>query len=197
MNGPADEVEPKLAPPGAGLPPLELAIARCLFAWKRLTTGRRAFQAKFDDERSRIASLVTGVDAESGSRRVLIERVRGLEDSSRYWSVWMTIDHLRIVNEAIARVIGALVGGIIPPGVVSTADVKPNASVGPEMIAGYEAACDHLVAVVKASPNLKTTLRYPHPWFGPLDAAAWHALSGGHMGIHREQLERILAGLRG
>ncbi len=193
----SDQPEPKLAPPGAGLPAFELLVARTLFAWKRLTKSRRAFDAKFAAERHRIRTLIDGLDAEAGSRRVLIERVRGLEDSSRFWSVWMTLDHLRIVNDAIARVIGALVGGLIPPGTASTAAVKPNVAVGPEVIPGYEATCDHLVAVVKASPNLKTSLRYPHPWFGPLDAAAWHALAGGHMGIHREQLERILAGLRG
>lgn len=192
-----DLAEPKLAPPGAGLPPIELVVARCLFAWKRLTKSRRAFEAEFDHERRGIRSLVNGLDAEAGSRRVLIDRVRGLEDSSRYWSVWMTLDHLRIVNGAISEVIGALVGDLIPPGTASTAAVKPNLAVGPEVIVGFETSCDHLVAVVKASPNLRTNLRYPHPWFGPLDAAAWHALAGGHMGIHREQLERILSGLQG
>jgi len=35
----------------------------------------------------------------------------------------------------------------------------------------------------------------PHPWFGPLDAAGWHALAAGHMAIHRVQIERILQGL--
>ena len=31
-------------------------------------------------------------------------------------------------------------------------------------------------------------------WFGPLDAAGWHALAAGHMGIHRVQIERIVKG---
>jgi hypothetical protein len=34
---------------------------------------------------------------------VLIARPRGLEDSSRYWSVWMTLDHLRIVHLAAVK----------------------------------------------------------------------------------------------
>jgi len=28
-----------------------------------------------------------------------------------------------------------------------------------------------------------------------MDASAWHALAGGHMTIHRVQIERILKGL--
>ena len=43
-----------------------------------------------------------------------------------------------------------------------------------------------------AAPDLKTSIRLPHPWFGPLDAAGWPALAAGHMGIHREQIVRIL-----
>jgi len=52
-----------------------------------------------------------------------------------------------------------------------------------------------VVAAVSAAGNLKTALRLPHPWFGPLDAAGWHALAAGHMAIHRVQIERILQGL--
>ena len=60
-----------------------------------------------------------------------------------------------------------------------------------------------LVALhLKQSPRLskewgppQTAARYRHPWFGPLDAAGWHALAATHMGVHRRQLERILAAL--
>lgn len=41
----------------------------------------------------------------------------------------------------------------------------------------------------------KSPLRFLHPWFGPVDAADWHALAGTHLGIHRKQIERIVAGL--
>ena len=37
--------------------------------------------------------------------------------------------------------------------------------------------------------------RDAHPWFGPMDASAWHALAGTHMGIHRAQIADIIAGL--
>ena len=188
------EHEPTLAPPGAGLPRLELYAARVLFALKRWTGGREAFNARFQQERAAIRDLIQSCDGETGARRVLIRRVRGLEDSSRHWSVWMTLDHLRIVNNAFTGVIGALTRGVVPEGTASTAAVKPSPSADASVVAAYEKSCDDLLAATASARDLKTAVRFRHPWFGPLDAAGWHALAPGHLAIHRVQIERILAG---
>ena len=188
----SDHDEPKLAPPGAGLPKIELFIGRQLFALRCWTGSRESFNARFQQERQLIRELLKDRDAKS----VLIARCQGLEDSRRYWSVWMTLDHLRIVNLEVIKIIGALTKGVVPPGTASTATVKPSASVTASVAAEYEASCDALLAAVAAVPDLKTKVRFPNPWFGPMDAWAWHALAGGHMGIHRVQLQRIFDGLR-
>lgn len=188
--------EPQLAPPGAGLPAVELLIARLLFGLRRRMASRVSSDAQFARERQRIGALVRSCDADAGSRRVLIRRPAGLEDSSRYWSLWMTLDHLRIVHGEIARVITALARGIVPEGAASTAALKPSAEVGADVVDAYEASCDTLSSAVASSPNLNTRERFLHPWFGPLNAAGWHALAGAHLGIHRVQIERILAGLK-
>lgn len=183
---------PNLAPPGAGIPTIERLIGGTILAINRRLGSRNRFNAKFAHERSAIASLCANEPDETLRRRVLIPRLRGLEDSSRYWSVWMTLDHLRIVNTQIANVIDALTRGHIPPGKASTAAVKPSESVDASIINAYSAACDHLITVVESKPNLRTTLRFAHPWFGPLDTAGWHAMAAMHMGIHRAQIKRIL-----
>lgn len=185
---------PQLAPPGAGLPGPELWIARILFSVRRRTSSREAIHAIFENERRAIARLVASCDGSAASRRVLIKRLPGLEDSSRHWSVWMTLDHLRIVNHEFAQVIRLLAQGRAPSVVASTAAVKPSAEASAAVVIEYEASCDALQAVVREVPDLKTTVQYAHPWFGPLDAAGWHALSATHMGIHRRQIEKILAG---
>jgi DinB superfamily len=187
--------EPRLAPPGAGLPAVELFIARILFGLRRCTATRDSVNAHFQKEREAIRALVTGCDPASAARRVLIARARGLEDSSRNWSVWMTLDHLRIVNRAITGIIQDLTQGRIPEGAASTGNVKPSPDMSASVVAEYEQSCEVLLAAVAAAPNLKTTLRFAHPWFGPLNAAGWHALASLHMGIHREQLLRILKAL--
>lgn len=186
---------PRLAPPGAGLPAAELLIARILFGLRRRTTDRAGWDAGFRGQREAVRRLVAGLDDASAARRVLVARPRGLEDSSRYWSVWMTLDHLRIVHHEIARIIGELGRGSVPAGQASTAAVKPAAEVGREVVDAYERSCDVVLAAAAAVPELRTSVRFPHPWFGPLDAAGWHQLAAGHLGIHRVQIERIVAGL--
>jgi hypothetical protein len=190
-----DLAAPRLAPPGAGLPKPELLVARLLFGLRRLTGSRESFNARFARERAALRALYVPCGAAAGARRVLIPRLRGLEDSSRHWSVWMTLDHLRIVNHAVAGTITLLGRSLVPPGTASTAAVKPAPDVTAAVAEEYEASCDALLAAVAAVPELRTAVRHAHPWFGPLDAHGWHALAALHLGIHRAQLERIRAGL--
>lgn len=183
-----------LAPPGAGIPTIERLIGGLIFAIRRWRGTPDRFAAQFTRERDAIAGLYRGRDARVLSERVLIPRLRGLEDSSRFWSVWMTLDHLRIVNSQITRVIQELTEGRVPAGQASTAAVKPTPDVGPEVQGLYEESCDRLMAVASSCASLRTPNRYAHPWFGPLDGAGWHAMAAMHMGIHRAQIGRILAG---
>lgn len=187
--------ESKLAPPGAGLPTVELFIARLVFAVQYRKGNRATFNARFAQEREIVRGLVESCNATSAATRVLIKRIPGLEDSSRYWSVWMTLDHLRIVNTGIAKTIDTLAKEMPRSGSASTAAVKPNAGVDSSVREAYEKSCDAVLAAVEAAPNLKTKARFTHPWFGSLDASGWHAMAGSHMGIHRKQIGRILQGL--
>ncbi len=188
-------IGPKFAPPGAGLPAFELFIARLLFGLRRLTAAPEECDANFRKERNAIRELLREMSETAGARRVLVRRPRGLEDSSRFWSVWMTLDHLRIVNLAIAGVIEKLSRDEVSEGVASTAAVKPSPESRRAVEADYEDSCEAVLAAAHDLPGLRTKLKYTHPWFGSMDAAGWHALAGTHMAIHRLQLERICAGL--
>jgi len=184
--------EPQLAPPGAGLPKPELFIARLIFAAQSRLGNRDSFNAHFTRERQTIHQLVATGNPAAAATHVLIDRLPGLEDSSRYWSVCMTLDHLRIVNHGIARTISSLSKEISPAGQASTAAVKPNPTVDLSVLDAYEKSCDAVLAAVSAAPNLNSRARFTHPWFGPLNASGWHAMAGSHMSIHRKQIERIL-----
>jgi hypothetical protein len=188
--------EPHLAPPGAGLPKIEIAIGWGLFALRCWRGNRESFTADFNVKRAEISKLVEGVKPHDASRRVLIARPIGMEDSSRNWSLWMTLDHLRIVNLGISGIIGSLGEGIVPPDVASTAAVKPSPDAGEAVVREYENSCDEVLHAAAGVENLRTSARHAHPWFGSMDAHAWYALAGSHLGIHKVQLERILTGLR-
>jgi hypothetical protein len=184
---------PQLAPPGAGLPKVELMIARLIFAHRCWQGNRESATAALVQERELVRALLTRCSPELASRQVLIPRLRGLEDSSRYWSVWMTLDHLRIVHRSIEGIVTTLAKGEVPVGVASTAAVKPSTGVDSTIVHQFEESCDSILLAFATVKDLKTKARYAHPWFGGLDAAGWHALAAMHLGIHRRQIERIIA----
>lgn len=188
-------VTPKLAAPGAGLPKIERFVANLMIRWKAARTSREQATATFVSERAEILRLVEGQDAVALTQRVLIKRLPGLEDSSRYWSLLMVVDHLRIVNRDIAKVIAVLGKGQLPAGEASIAAVKPSSQVTPTVLAEFDQGCRDFVAAVAAVEDLKTTIKFPHPWFGPMDAATWHFMSGFHMQLHHQQMRLILAGM--
>lgn len=187
---------PKLAAPGAGLPGYELKIARLLFALRAWTHDRQRTDALFGHERTLISELIRGCPTDRLGERVLIPRPRGLEDSSRHWSVLMTLDHLRIVNLACVGIIGELSQGRVPAGRASTADVKPSPAVTLSVVEAYEQSCREVLAAVAAAKDLDDPARFPHPWFGPMSARRWHLLAAVHLGLHRRQIELILRGLK-
>ena len=136
------------------------------------------------------------ISEEQGRQPVLIRRIRGIEDSSRHWSLYMTLDHLRIVNHGIAGIIRALTRdetSEIPA--TTIADVKPSPDAGPDQVQAFQETCGLYLSTIERIEDLNTQRRHPHPWFGPMNAFAWHGLAAGHMSIHRNQIVRILAGL--
>lgn len=187
-----DSTELQLAAPGAGLPWPEQLIANFMVKRGIRRTSRREVSALLATERQLILDLVTPLSIEKATCRVLIQRLRGLEDSSRYWSAYMTLDHLRIVNTGIAEAITLLGQGKMPPREASTATVKPSAAPAPSILSDFANSCDAIEQSARSLPDLQTKARYAHPWFGPLDAAGWYFMSAFHLRLHRKQIEAIL-----
>jgi hypothetical protein len=188
----AQEPEVQLQPPGAGLPAVELFVARLGFRALNLFLSRKGASAWFRAEADRILELARSLKPEDVTRRVLVPRLRGLEDSSRYWSVCMTLEHLVIVDSAISGVIEALVAGVVPARETSTADVKPSPTADGAVIGRFEATARDYLARVGALSDLRTKVSYRHPWFGPLSGLGWHRMAALHHRIHRKQAERII-----
>ena len=184
--------KPQLAPPGAGLPWIELQIARILFGLRCRLGNRASFLQTFRDEQEKIRALIGRFPAEDRGRQILIPRAVGLEDSSRHYSAWMVLDHLRIVNNACVTIIGELTAGHAMSGSASTATVKPDPAADASVEALYETSCRDVLSTIQSAGELHTEIRYPHPWFGPLDGHGWAAMVAMHMGIHRNQLALML-----
>jgi len=187
--------EPVLAPPGAGLPAPELMLARAGFALTRRLMRDSKVTALFSSEGHRIMGMARSTPLHLALQPTLIKRPFCIEDSSRNWSVYMVLEHLRIVNNGVSMVLPRLCSGGGKLREVRIEDVKPEPDATPEVIGLYEASVERYLQVLRRLPDLHSAARHPHPWFGPLDAHGWHCLAAVHHWVHRRQIERILATL--
>lgn len=186
---------PPLESPGAGLPAFELVWLRILFRLAcRLTTKKLGLRW-FTSEARKIVALANRVSVARGTVPALIDRIVGIEDSSRYWSVFMVLDHVRIVDEGITRIVRTLTSGHPFPQEIRIQDVKPNLASGPETIARLLSTVDTYESTITRLGTLGRITRHAHPWFGPMTAQDWHCLAAIHHWVHRRQLERIIEAL--
>lgn len=181
-----------LQPPGAGLPAFELTWLRIFFrvacSMISLNTGLRWF--KFESEK--ILAGARRVPEGTGAISVLIDRIVGIEDSSRNWSAYMVLDHLRIVNEGIAQIVESLTQDRAFAQEVRIQDVKPSPQSGPETVERFIKSVATYESVVTRLGTLGRQLRHAHPWFGPMTAHGWHCLAAIHSWVHRRQMERVV-----
>jgi hypothetical protein len=150
---------------------------------------------QFKLEAEKIVSLARSVSAAQGTVPVLIGRITGIEDSSRYWSVFMVLDHLKIVNEGMAQIIEDLSHDRPFAQEVRIQDVKPHAASGLDTVDRFMKSVTNYGATIARLGTLGHRVRHPHPWFGPMTAHDWHCLAGIHHWVHRRQIERVKQGL--
>lgn len=184
-----------LQPSGAGLPPLEREFVHWYLKLLFAITNQAQAMHRFTREAERILQLVEGISSERCATPVLIDRVLGIEDSSRCWSIYMVLDHLRIVNEKITGLLEWLQSGHVPTTSERIQDLKPDPTIKAEAVARFRSCVSAYERAVNRLGPLGHGPRYRHPWFGPLSAHEWHCFIGIHQWVHRRQIERIVAHL--
>jgi hypothetical protein len=184
-----------LQPAGAGLPFFEIMLLRPAFKLKCFASSQEAASKEFRSEADKILQIVQETEAEKRAIPFLIKRVTGIEDSSRNWSIYMVLDHLRIVDDGVARFVEILTNGGAVERKTRIQDIKPDRHAGTETIERFTDAVQRYERTISRLGKLGRSARHAHPWFGPLNAHEWHCLAGVHQGIHRQQIERIRQGL--
>lgn len=192
----SQSIENQLEAPGAGLPPGEAFISKHLvLPLLGLTMTRKRAVSVFLAEGHRALELARSIDKSDIARRVLIDRFLGIEDSSRFWSAAMALDHLIIVGKGIAMTIQQLSAGEVPSRPAKIQDVKPNPETGAEILDTFESWLGEYAETGWLELPYPQHPRFEHPWFGPMNAAQWLKLNALHNGIHRKQIEKIIEGL--
>ncbi len=185
--------EPNLAPPGAGIPLIPRLVARYLLLPRAFRGSWDQANALYAKQLSKISALVEATPAPQRTQKALIPRLRGLEDSSRFWSIQMTLEHLNIVGGEVGAGIVMLSRGEVPDKKADTALVKP---LGQESFEAtwekFKAMRDHQIQEINREvKDRQSPATFSHPWFGPFTAHKWNWLLGIHAGIHLQQLREI------
>lgn len=183
---------PSLAAPGAGLPALECWFSRTLLLTLRATLNKDTLTRWLRRESETALALAATLPDTLACEQVLMPRLTGLEDSSRYWSANMVLQHLVIVDTGIRELAEALSDGSLFTREVRIAEVKPTPNAGAEQHALLRGAVDDYARLIGRLGDLRTPLRHAHPWFGQLDLRGWHALAAMHTLAHRRQLQAIV-----
>lgn len=189
------EAAPQLDKPGAGIPLHQKLLFR--YVVKPFVSSRGTWEddtKRFDAIAAKILNETGTLDAASLERRILIPPQTGLEDSSRYWSVAMTLEHIVIVSNGISRAIIALSNGVVTDGKPDTAAVKPHAGInGAEALSMFgDYVADAMQKLDAKVGDRASKLTYAHPWFGDFNAHQWHWLLGIHQGLHLKQIREIV-----
>ena len=145
----------------------------------------------FRPEAEQALALTRRLPEDVCARPVRIRRFPGIEADSREWSVYMTLDHLVMVNTAITALIHAICSGRGHGVEIRLEDVRPHVSAGPDRVPALETLVERYAHQIECLGVLHSRTRHPHPWFGPLTARQWHALATLHNRTHRVQIEKI------
>lgn len=185
---------PKLDVPGAGIPRIARLFLR--FWVNPFIAGKEdpaLSRKRFDRLHEKIREVYLTIPEARRSERVLVRPIRGLEDSSRFWSAAMVLEHLEIVGSGIGEIIVSLSNEVVPPVTPDTATVKPIGSrSAEEALLSYEMLQKNLMPSVESRMgSLDARAELAHPWFGRFTARKWYWLLGIHAGIHLDQIEQI------
>ena len=144
-----DNIQDSLAPPGAGLPVLQaFALRHLIFPAYFLTTSWDKALAAFQAEGQKLIALAETLSANQLQQRVLIKAPMGIEDSSRYWSAAMVLEHLIEVGSRVAVGVVELTNGSTVTVKADIADVKPEGGKGREIVEDFQQFLDDYARMV-------------------------------------------------
>lgn len=195
-----EEIEASLARPGAGPGwPVKLYLRFYMGPQVAAKASWQENVKRFHDTSQNMLRMAERLDNGQLQKRVLVPRLRGLEDSSRYWSAAMTLEHVMTVGMGMRDIIIRLSQGQTPPGKVDTARVKPQGRLPAQAVLdNYKQFAAVLMPQIDAAvpaDKRDNPATYIHPWFGAFNLRQWHWLLAEHNDVHLRQMREIAARL--
>ena len=181
----------KLAAPGDGLPKLEKFFIKTFLVpcVKFVFTWESALKL-LNKEAMRIENIVCKIKKDDLQKRVLIDRIFGIEDNSRDFSVNMVLEHLVIVGTGITRVIQSLSNEEAFAQEITIQGVKPHAN-GVDTLNEFLDFIKEYNVFIESLPKKKSLMTKKHPWFVEFNNFEWSAFMFIHTRVHRRQIAAI------
>jgi hypothetical protein len=189
--------QPQLEKPGAGLPFLDsLYILWYVGPFQSRQADKAMNLRLFSLIGGRLSKEAASVPAGKLDQRVLVPRMKGIEDTSRFWSVNETLEHVMITGLAMRELVVALQAGKRSDRVVRIEDFKPKGKFeGTDARPELKKFVAETVALLEPLKIEDSGPTHRHPWMGEFNALQWCWLLSGHSGIHLNQLLAVKKGL--
>lgn len=190
----SQEIIKELGVSGGGISSFRVFLAKHLLfpLLNRFISWEKAWDI-FDKEGQKIIELSKNINKEKLFERVLVPKLFGLEDNSRYYSVAMTLEHLYIVGNALQVRIPILSRGEKLKKYVKIEDVKPYKDIDENIIHNFNKfLITYREKLEKNTIDININNTSMHPWFGEFNPKQWSILAMVHQIVHRRQIEAIL-----
>lgn len=189
--------QPHLEKPGAGLPFLEALMVRWYVGpfQSRQNDAQKNLRL-FSMAGARILKEAASIPETKRDQKVLVPRMKGVEDSSRFWCANEVLEHLMITGEGMRAVIKSLAENKPIDYVVRIENFKPKDKYkGTDARPDFKKFLDETVAQLEQLKIEDKDPTHLHPWLGHFNALQWTWLLAGHNGLHLQQLQAIKKGL--
>jgi hypothetical protein len=190
----SSEIIKSLEKAGTGISPTKRLAAQYIMfpILNYLISWEKAWEI-YDQEGEKIVRMASSLSQEQLFKRVLVPRLFGLEDNSRYYSVAMVIEHLLIVGKALQVRIPILSQGKELKGHVKIEDVKPYTQIDTNIVEAFQTFLSSYREELEIhTGDIHIDNTSEHPWFGEFNPKQWSILGMVHQIVHRRQIEAII-----
>ena len=188
------EIQNKLEKAGHGLPKIDAIFLRYIGfpLLKSFISWGNAFKF-FEYEGKEILNLVKDLPKDKLFKKVLIPKIFGIEDNSRYYSPAMVLWHLIYVGECLQEGIVNLSKNEKINFTVKIENFKPFIKIDEDIVERYENFLNNYRKFIEINVENKYINNcHSHPWFGCLNPKEWLVMSAIHQMVHQRQIKKIL-----
>lgn len=188
------EIQNKLEKAGKGLPKIDAIFLRYIgFPLLKSFISWDNAMKFFEYQGKEILNLVKDLPKDKLFKKVLIPKIFGIEDNSRYYSPAMVLWHLIYVGECLQEGIVNLSKNEKINFTVKIENFKPFVKIDEDIVEKYESFLNNYRKFIETNVEDKYINNcHSHPWFGCLNPKEWLVMSAIHQMVHSRQIKKIL-----